>query len=207
MRLSDKAYQLIRQKIITLELPPLSPIDEQTLMEDLQLGRTPIREALQRLAAEDLVSIVPRRGVFVAEISLTHLQKVFELRMLLEGFCARLAAQRATPEQIARMEAVIGELETVGNGDGTALMVIDEQFHELLYEAADNEFLADTLRRLHALSFRIWHLVLDRLGSVRGAMEQHIEIIEALKAQDEAQAETLLKRHISEFQHEIKSVL
>jgi DNA-binding GntR family transcriptional regulator len=207
MRLSDKAYQLIRQKIITLELPPRSAIDEQALIEELQVGRTPIREALQRLAAEDLVSIIPRRGMFVAEISLTDLQKVFELRMLLEGFCARLAAQRATPGQIAMMEAVIEELETVGSGDGIALMVIDERFHELLYEAADNQFLADTLRRLHALSFRIWHLVLDRLGSVRGAMEQHIEITQAIKAQDEARAEALLKQHISEFQQEIKSVL
>ena len=94
MRLSDKAYYLIRQRIITLELPPMSPIDEQALMEELQLGRTPIREALQRLAAENLVSIVPRRGMFVADISLTDLQQVFELRMMLEGFCARLAAQR-----------------------------------------------------------------------------------------------------------------
>jgi DNA-binding GntR family transcriptional regulator len=207
MRLSDQAYQLIRHKIITLELPPLSPIDEQVLMDELQLGRTPIREALQRLAAEDLVSIVPRRGIFVADISLTDLQKVFEMRMVLEGFCARLAAQRVTQDQITKMEAVIRELETTRDKDGTALMVIDEQFHELLYEAADNEFLAHTLRRLHALSFRIWHLVLDRLGSVRGAMEQHIAIIQALKDRDQEQAEGLLKQHIAEFQQEIKAVL
>ena len=207
MRLSDKAYHLIRQKIITLELPPLAPIDEQMLMEALKLGRTPIREALQRLAAEDLVSIVPRRGMFVAEISLTDLQKIFELRMLLEGFCARLAAQRATDEQLRRLEALIHELDTTSSENGTALMTIDEQFHEMLYEAADNEFLADTLRRLHALSFRIWHLVLDRLGSLRDAMEQHIEITAALKARDGVRAEALLQQHISEFQREIKSVL
>jgi DNA-binding GntR family transcriptional regulator len=207
MRLSDKAYRLIRHKIITLELPPLSPIDEQVLMDELQVGRTPIREALQRLAAEDLVSIVPRRGIFVADISLTDLQKVFEMRMVMEGFCARLAAQRATQNQIAQMEAVMRELETTPSKDGTALMAIDERFHELLYEAADNEFLADTLRRLHALSFRIWHVVLDRLGSVRGAMEQHIAITQALKTRDPERAETLLKQHIAEFQREIKAVL
>ena len=93
VRLSDKAYQLIRHKIITLELSPLSAIDEQALMEDLQLGRTPIREALQRLAAEDLVLLAPRRGMFVSDISITDLQKVFELRLMLESFCARLAAK------------------------------------------------------------------------------------------------------------------
>ncbi len=207
MRLSDKAYHLIRHKIITLELSPLSAIDEHVLMEDLQLGRTPIREALQRLVAEDLVSAAPRRGMFVADISLTDLQKIFELRMILEGFCACLAAQRATEDQLAEMEAVIQELGKVPDEDGRAMMAIDEQFHELLYQAADNEFLADTLRRLHALSCRIWHLFLNRLGNVRETMEQHIKITKALQARDGARAEKLLQQHISDFQNEIKAVL
>jgi DNA-binding GntR family transcriptional regulator len=207
VRLSDKAYHLIRTKIITLELPPLSAIDEQALMEDLQLGRTPIREALQRLAAEDLVFYAPRRGMFVADISITDLQKIFEARMVLEGFCARLAAQRATIEQLEQMTAVIQQLDQVPQNDGKALMALDEHFHELIYQAADNEFLADALRRLHALSLRLWHQVLDRLGDVHSAMEQHIEIAEALKDKDEARAETLIQNHIQEFQQEIKSVL
>lgn len=176
-------------------------------MEDLEVGRTPIREALQRLVAEDLVFLAPRRGMFVADISITDLQKIFEARMALEGFCARLAAERATPGQLAEMESLIAELERVPDRDGKVLMRIDERFHELLYQAADNEFLSDTLRRLHALSFRIWYLVLDRLGSVRGAMEQHIQIAEAIRAGDGVQAEALVQQHISEFQREIKAAL
>lgn len=207
MRLSDKAYHLIRHKIITLELPPLAAIDEQALMQDLQLGRTPIREALQRLAVEDLVFFAPRRGIFVSEISITDLQKIFEARLILEGFCARLAAQRATPEQLAQMESLIDALDRVKPGDSRGLMAIDERFHEALYEAADNEFIADTSRRLHALSFRLWHLVLDRLGNVRAAMDQHVEIAEAIKAGDAQEAEAVIQRHISEFQQEIKAVL
>ena len=207
MRLSDKAYQLIRHKIITLELPPLTSIDEQVLMEDLQLGRTPIREALQRLAVEDLVFFAPRRGIFVSEISITDLQKIFEARLVLEGFCARLAAQRATAEQLARMDDIVAGLDQVDGKESRALMAVDEAFHEWLYDAADNKFVADTLRRLHALSFRLWHLVLDRLGNVREAMEQHVEIAEAVKARDGTRAEVLIQRHISEFQQEIRSVL
>jgi DNA-binding GntR family transcriptional regulator len=207
VRLSDIAYHRIKQKIITLDLAPLSAIDEQALMEDLQLGRTPIREALQRLSADDLVLLAPRRGMFVADISITDLQKIFEARMVLEGFCARLAAERASPEQLAEMEALVLELSNVSDGDNKALMSVDERFHELLYRAADNEFLSDTLKRLHALSFRIWHLVLDRLGSVRGAMEQHIQILEAVRAGDGAEAEVLVQKHISEFQEEIKAAL
>lgn len=207
MRLSDRAYHLIKHKIITLDLPPLAAIDEQALMEDLQLGRTPIREALQRLAAEDLVFFAPRRGMFVADISITDLQKIFEARVVLEGFCARLAAQRATQEQVSEMQAVVHELAWVRDGDNRALMAVDERFHNLLYEAADNEFLADTLRRLHALSFRLWHLMLDRLGSVRRAMEQHVEITSAIEARDPDLAEQVIQQHVAEFQQEIKAVL
>lgn len=207
MRLSEKAYKLIRHKIVTLELPPLSPIDEQALMEDLQLGRTPIREALQRLAADGLVIIAPRRGMFVADISITDLQKIFELRMVLEGFCARLAAGRANADQLGEMDKIICQLAEVADGDNAALMDIDERFHLLLYEAADNEFLADGAQRLHALSLRLWHLVLNRLGNVRAAMDQHSGIAGALKARDADRAETLVKQHISEFQQEIKAVI
>ncbi|MBN1657181.1 MAG: GntR family transcriptional regulator [Anaerolineae bacterium] len=207
MRLSDKAYELIRHQIITLQLPPLAPIDEQSLMTELDLGRTPIREALQRLAAEGLVFLAPRRGIFVADISITDLQKIFEARMCLEGFCARLAAERASASQLEQLSEVIERLDQVAHDDSRGLMEIDEEFHELLYKAADNEFLGDTLRRLHALSFRLWHLVLDRLGDVRGAMEQHREIAEALKARDGESAESLLRQHIAEFQNSIKAVL
>jgi DNA-binding GntR family transcriptional regulator len=207
VRLSDKAYELIRHKIITLELAPLSAIDEQALMEGLGLGRTPIREALQRLATEGLVISAPRRGMFVADVSLTDLQKVFELRMILEGFCARLAAERISDDQLADLEAVIGDLSQATDGNAKELMALDERFHELLYQAADNKFLAETLRRLHALSFRIWHVVLERLGNVRGAMEQHIEIARALQERDGERAEVLVQRHVSEFQKEIKAAL
>ncbi|HSR35223.1 MAG TPA: FCD domain-containing protein, partial [Anaerolineae bacterium] len=99
------------------------------------------------------------------------------------------------------------ELRNVPDGNGKALMSIDERFHELLYRAADNEFLTDTLRRLHALSFRIWHVVLDRLGSVRGAMEQHVQIAEAIKEGDGTRAEILVQQHVSGFQQEIKDAL
>lgn len=207
MRLSDKAHQLIRHKIITLELPPLSPIDEQALMDDLQLGRTPIREALQRLTAEDLVSIVPHRGIFVADISLTDLQKIFELRMVLEGFCARLAAQRINDEQVAQLEAILDELDDVDKADMARPMDIDNRFHELFYETADNEFLADSLSRLHALSERLWWLVLERFADVRMEVAVHRDLIPALKARDADRAEALIQNQLAHFHASIKAAL
>ena len=207
MRLSEKAYHLIKEKIVTLELAPFSVIDERALMEELELGRTPIREALHRLAAECLVDIVPRRGMFVANISITDLQKISEVRVVLVGFCARLAAQRITEEQIAQMKAILQDLEQVQDSDTKALMTIDERFQALLYQAAHNEFLAETLDRLYAQSLRLWYLALDRLSGVRAAIEQHRGVVEALKAGDGARAEALIQQHISQFQQKIKAAI
>jgi DNA-binding GntR family transcriptional regulator len=207
VRLSEKAYRLIKQKVITLELPPSAVIDEQVLMRELDLGRTPIREALQRLDSEGLVNIVPRRGTFVSDISITDLQAIFELRTVLEGFCARLAAQRITDEQIAKMESVLRDLERVDGGDHRALMSLDKRFHSLLYAAADNEFLAATLDRLYDLSLRLWHLVLNHLEGVRHSIEQNGRVIDALREGDGAGAAALMQEHIVEFQQKIKAVL
>jgi DNA-binding GntR family transcriptional regulator len=207
VRLSEKAYHLIKEKIITLDLAPLSVIDEQALREDLELGRTPIREALHRLSAEGLVLIAPRRGMFVADISITDLAKIFEVRMAMEAYCARLAAQRVTPAQIAKMEETVRALEEVSRDDWRALMEIDERFHNLLYRAAANEFLADSLDRLHALSLRLWFLVVDRLGDVWSAIEQHRAIVEAFKDRDADRAALLIRQHIADFQNEIKEAL
>ena len=208
MRLaSEEAYHQIKEKIITLDLAPASVIDEQALMKDLGLGRTPIREALKRLDAEGLVNIAPRRGMFVADISITDLQEIFEVRIVMAGFCARLAARRITPRQIAQMEAVLQDLEHLQSGDSIALMDIDKRFQRLLYQAAGNKFLSDAMERLYDSSLRLWHLVLHRLGDVRDSIEQHHQVLEALKARDEELAEALIHQHITDFQNAIKAVL
>ena len=207
MRLSEKAYHLIREKILTLDLKPLSVIDEQALQEDLNLGRTPIREALHRLASEGLIKVAPRRGMFVADISITDLQKIFEMRVLLESFCARLAVQRASEKQITAMDEVLGELDGVDATDHMTLMDIDRRCHQLLYQAANNEFLADHLDRLHALSLRLWYLTLNRLDDVKGSVREHCQITEAIRLRDGDRAEALVQEHITHFQQEIKHVL
>lgn len=207
MRLSEKAYHLIKEKIITLELLPSSLINEQSLMDELGLGRTPIREALQRLEMEGLITIVPRRGAFVADISITDLYKIFETRIFLEGFCARLAAQRATAHQLSQMEDAVAQLERASDNGVKTLMDIDARFHQLLYQAADNEFLAAVLRRFYDLSLRIWYLVLERIGDVEDSIAQHRGVINALKAQDEDLAEALIQEHVIQFQQDIKDAL
>jgi DNA-binding GntR family transcriptional regulator len=207
VRLSEKAYRLIKEKVVTLELPPSAVIDEHILMQELGLGRTPIREALQRLDSEGLVNIVPRRGTFVNDISVTDLQKIFELRVVLEGFCARLAAQRITEDELKRMENVLQDLDQLQNGDPQVLMSIDKRFHRLLHAAADNEFMTDILDRLYDLSLRLWYLVLNRLDEVRHSIEQHFEVLNALEEGNGTRAEAVIQKHILEFQQSIKAAL
>jgi DNA-binding GntR family transcriptional regulator len=168
---SGEAYRLIKEQIITLALPPAALIDEAKLMADLELGRTPIREALQRLALENLVVILPRRGTIVADLNMSDLQKIFEIRVDLELLSVRLAAQRATPAQIAGMEALFENADALlHDGDNYQLLGLDHQAHQLLAQAAQNEFLEETLDRLYNHVLRLWYVSLHRIQHLRAAI-------------------------------------
>jgi DNA-binding GntR family transcriptional regulator len=206
--LSERAYSDIKQKIVSLTLSPGSVISEGTLQEELGFGRTPIREALQRLSLEKLVTILPRRGMFVADIGITDLPKLFEVRVVLESLAARLAAKRGRPGQWQRMEAVLEQLPPPTHPSyNEALIWIDQSCHEILYEAADNPFLADTLTTHYALSLRLWYFFLGEIGDMRGAVLEHRQILEALKEREEQEAARLMGQHIQAFQEEIQAVM
>lgn len=204
--LSQQAYECIKQEIVSLKLPPGSVINEIDLQEELDLGRTPIREALKRLSLEKLVIIVPRRGMFVTEIGIRDLQQLFEMRLPLESLAARLAARRGTREHWDRMQAALRHLSET-DADNQALITIDQTCHEIIYDAADNEFLRDTLVTHYALSLRLWYYFLSRIGDMREAIREHNLILGALKAKDSDLAARLMERHIRTFQEELQGVI
>jgi DNA-binding GntR family transcriptional regulator len=202
--LSEQAYRYIRRQIISTQLPPGSVIDEAALKAELGMGRTPIREALQRLSIEKLVTILPRRGMLVTEIGITDLKRLFEVRFELEGLAAQLAAQRGTEEQFGRMEAVLSYLPDPGEEvDPRQLIAIDEASHRLIYEAADNKFLRDSLLTLYGQSLRLWYFTLSQIGALQEAVEEHRLILAALMARDGQQAKSLIQAHVQTF-HERK---
>ena len=207
--LSRTAYDLIRHKVISLELAPGTVIDETALREELQLGRTPIREALQRLALEQLVTIIPRRGMFVTEIRLTDLQRLFEIRVPLEAQAARLAAQRGTQSNWEEMRKTVEQMNpaTNINLDNKVLMSHDETCHQIMYAAADNPFLTDTLTNLYTLSLRLWYFALQDMQDVKGAVKEHAAIYEALRDGKDNKAAELVEKHIRHFQEEIQAVM
>lgn len=204
---ADIAYRVIKEKIITTEMPPGSLIQESQLMEELNLGRTPIREALQQLEAEKLVVVVPRRGIFVTDVQITDLQQIYEIRVRLEGLCARLAAERAAAEQIEEMESCCQQMAKPNRLDSRELVLIDRNFHRLLAQATHNRLLMDEIELFYNLSLRLWYLALNRIKSKGLDTDRHQAILQAIKDRDAHHAEQLMRQHIQRFQEKIRALL
>lgn len=194
-------------KIVSLELPPGSTINESELQEELGLSRTPIREALQRLALEKLVHIVPRRGIFVTDIHITDLHRLFEIRLNLEPLAVRLACRRAGKDTWKRLQAQLNSLPPPGEASNEDLIQLDERFHSSLYAATDNEFLEDILRTLYTLSLRLWYYFLEEIGDVNHAVREHETLLAALIAGDEDRAALCMSQHVEAFQREIQTAM
>jgi len=202
MSLSQQAYESIKRKIIYLELEPGAVIDELVLQRELNLGRTPIREALKRLEVEQLVTIIPRRGMFVSEISITDLYQIFELRVELETLAVRLAVQRGTAKHWQRMEEVLNSppWHELSNID---LIEIDDACHRIIFEAAGNRFLEQTLNTYYTLSLRLWYFFLAKIGDMQAAVREHHQIYEAMRSGQTDEASRLMKEHLHAFQTEM----
>jgi DNA-binding GntR family transcriptional regulator len=203
----ERAYLLIRDQIVTLRLAPGSVIEEVRLRQELGLGRTPIREALQRLAHENLVTFVPHRGTFVSDINLTDLHRLTEVRTEMEGYAARLAAERATAPERTQMEALMTELRTIDEADTHNLMRLDQHTHRLVYQATRNAFLQAMLEESFNLSLRIWFLGLDRGVRLKEAVEEHRQLLDAIVSREAARAESVMRQHVTGFEHAIRKVL
>ncbi len=203
---SEEAYARILERIVCLEMPPGSVVNESRLREELGIGRTPIREALQRLARENLVRSVPHRGTFVTDVNITDLARITEVRVVLEGHAARLAAEKLSSSD---REAVGGMLELLHGPitDQRELMRLDQLIHRTVYRAAHNPFLESTLERYFNLSLRLWYLVLDREVHLRKAVDEHVELLKAVLAGDGDRAEEVMRRHVTGFEREIRRVL
>lgn len=203
----DLAREQIRERIISLQLPPGSVIDEASLMAELGLGRTPIREALKLLEAENLVVIVPRRGMFVAEIGLNQLQQLYEIRMVLEPLSARLAAIRITPPKLAQLRLCSEQMSQVDQLDVPTVYRIDRAFHRLLALATANDLLVRDITQHYNLALRLWHVVQDQLRPEDLALDTHVALIEAVAAHDPERAEAVMIEHVRRFHQRIRELL
>lgn len=204
---TKRAYESIREQITTLELQPGSPINEQQLAKDLKLAVVPVREALKLLAHERLVVITPRHGLYVADVNVPDLEQLSEMRLALESLSARLAAQRATSDDLAVLDALRQEQIHTPAADSRRLFDVDHKFHQAIAQAAHNKYLADSLERLFGLSQRLWYLALPQLGFLPSSVEKHLGLVEAIRARDADGAEQIMGTHVQEFYDQVRGVL
>ncbi|GAB3431137.1 GntR family transcriptional regulator [Actinophytocola sediminis] len=204
--LSEKAYYLLRDRLITLDLPPGATIDERALQDELGMGRTPIREALRRLADARLVEVVPRRGMFASHVHLGDLRAISEVRAQLEGYAARIAATRARATDLAAATTLLAELRA-NPAAPRELIRLDQRVHRLVHRATHNAFLVATLEEYYVHSLRLWFLVLDHLPHLEHAVSEHVELLTAIHDRDAPTAERLARRHVADFEEKIRIAL
>ncbi len=182
-RLTEVAYRLIEEMIVTLRLAPGSAVSEGELCAALSIGRTPVREALQRLAREHLIRIIPNRGIIVSPIDVGEQLKVLELRRETERLTVRLAALRATPSQRSRLASMSEEiLAAAASGDEIAFFRLDNEFNQLMARSTQNDFVISAINLTHALSRRFWFL--HRLVDMPFVARLHADIARAAAAGD-----------------------
>jgi DNA-binding GntR family transcriptional regulator len=157
--LTEQAYRLIEERIVTLKLKPGDVLSEQSLSAALKIGRTPIREALQRLSREGLVTVLPRKGILVADVNPRSQLLVLEVRREIERLLSRTAAERATPVQREHMRQIAEGMDRAAkSGDDVGFMRLDLELNRLLIEAAHNDYAARSMKLLQGLSRRFWYM-------------------------------------------------
>ncbi|RBP65020.1 GntR family transcriptional regulator [Brevibacterium sanguinis] len=206
--LAQRAYDTIRHRLIMLDIAPGEAINEAALSAELEVGRTPVREALKHLERDHLVVSYPRRGTFASNVDITDLAAISEMRLVLEPLAARRAAGGLTPELREQFTDTIAAIDSLDpDGDARQLMERDLDVHRLIYSAVDNPHLKETLVRLDDLATRIWCLVLPRIPDVTGHIREHTELLEAVLAGDESRAEQLAAEHVREFETTVRAAL
>jgi DNA-binding GntR family transcriptional regulator len=201
---ADVAYEAVRDLLIRLDIVPGSPIVESDLMRLIGVGRTPLREALNRLEAERLVNIFPRRGTFAADINLADLALITDLREELEGHAAAKSAEKATAVERDHLRSLASTLRAP---DTEAEMALDTRIHRAIYAAAHNPFLEETATQYHNLAMRIWHLFTDRLTHFGDHVEEHRRLLAHIVAGEATDAREAAAEHVRNFEASVRSLI
>jgi DNA-binding GntR family transcriptional regulator len=191
----QRAYARIEEEIATLALAPGQAVSENMLAERFGLGRTPVREALQQLAREGLVVILPSRGILVSEIDVRKQLRLIEARRHVEGGLVALAARRADAAQRERFKGLAREMEQAARAnDGPAFLVLDGEFNQLLLAAARNEYLTSCMRLMQGLSRRFWFAHYRTVADLPETARLHAAIARTVAEGDEKAAHESLRR-------------
>lgn len=195
--LREVVCEALREAIINGVLKPGERLMEIQLAEELGVSRTPVREAIRKLELEGFVIMIPRRGTYVADLSIKDINQVFEVRTALEVLAAGLAAERITEEELEQMErllVIIGE--HIERGDMDKIVEADSRFHDILYQATRNDRLVQIINNLREQLTRFRSISMSYPGRLKNTLEEHSRLVEALAARDNQLAERLATEHM-----------
>ncbi len=205
---ADRAYEIVRERLVMLDIRPGEPNNDDRLAEELGFGRTPVREALKRLERERLVVAYPRRGTFATAVDMTDLADISEIRKQLEPTAAARAARSASQDARARLSVLADEIAEIEDSeDPREVLRKDVRVHREIYRASNNPHLEDILVSLDAHATRIWCLFLDRLPDVAGHVREHVALLHAIVDGDEDTASSLTRAHVTGFEKAIRDLL
>jgi DNA-binding GntR family transcriptional regulator len=196
-RSSDKAYAVLFERIMTLDLAPGAALSDREICDALGVSRTPVREALIRLTAIGLVMIQPRSRTFVSRISIKRALDANLVRRELEAACAREAAASATPAAGARLADLITQQGlAAARGDAKRFYALDVAFHAAIHDMAGNAICHAVIQDMRAVIDRIRHLSLSTDPETAEIIADHTAIVTAIRCGDSARADTAMRRHI-----------
>lgn len=213
--LKELVYLELKHKILTGEIASQTRLMEIDLSEKMNVSRTPIREAIKRLADEGLVKVEPRRGAYVANISIKDMLNVFEVREDMEGFVAKLASERITDEQKAELEKIAHEYEdAIKHPNKEAIIELDEKFHNFIVDCCNNDTLSELINYVQELSLRFRYLYYDDYTLYESTADQHNRIMKAInegrseEARFEADAHVkALKEFVNELGKKMDTII
>lgn len=195
--LKELAYERIKEKIINCELTPGSAIEEKALIEELGTSRTPIREALSQLASEELVEIVPRRGIFVADITVESLRSLFQFREVLEPFMARIATPNIPEEALLAYDALFRSYkENLDQVSQELYIRKDNEFHQLIADNCHNTYATLAYQMLYNHNQRIRVISNTYADRIDTSNNEHIAILAAFLRRDEDAVEEAMRNHM-----------
>lgn len=206
--LGEIVYEAIRDAIVTHALKPGERLMETELAEEMGVSRTPVREAIRKLELEGYVVMIPRKGAYVAGLSIKDINEVFEIRAALEALAAALAARRATPEEIEEMQRiVVTEADQFKTNDLMKTIEADTRFHELIYIASRNTRLLAMIKDIREQVQRFRTTTLAVPGRLKFAIGEHRRLVEAIADRDMESARQAAWDHIESSENALLEVI
>lgn len=206
--LRDMVFDVLMNAIMRGQLSPGERLLEVQLAEEMGVSRTPVREAIRRLELEGFVVMLPRKGAYVAGLSIDDVENVYEIRTALETLAVRLAAQRMVDEDYRQLDELVERMQaTWQEGDVDNWVKLDASFHELLYKFSRNDRLVQLMSNVMEQISRYRILSLANVEVRHNSLAEHQEVISALRQRDSVEAEAAAARHIENTKQSLVRML